>query len=59
MPLINVDVVRGQCTERLLAHRLERECGPTADDPVVALTINGAAGWSLGGGCAQLVTGGL
>ena len=44
---------------RLLAERLKERCGVAASDLVVALTENGPADWSFGGGVAQFVTGDL
>lgn len=42
-----------------LAARLERDCGVSPEDLVVAITTNDDADWSFGGGRAQFLTGDL
>lgn len=44
---------------KLLAERLQQECGIEPTDVVISLTQNGAADWSFGLGEAQFLTGKL
>lgn len=44
---------------RLLAAGLQERCGVAPSDLVVAITENGPADWSFGGGIAQFVEGDL
>lgn len=44
---------------KLLAERLQQECGIEPTDVMVSITENGQADWSFGAGRAQFLTGDL